>query len=54
MPVTESLTERILCLPLRIGISTAELDVMGRIIAAASPVDLRLANSPRKSTASGA
>jgi hypothetical protein len=54
MPVTESLTERILCLPLRIGISTAELDVMGRIIAAASPVDLRLADSPLQSTAAGA
>ena len=37
MPVTESLTERILCLPLRIGISIAELDAMGKIIATVCP-----------------
>ena len=45
MPVTESLTERILCLPLRIGIATAELDVMGRIIADACPMHLCPADS---------
>ncbi len=38
MPITESLTERILCLPLRIGISIAELDVMGKIIGTLCPV----------------
>jgi len=42
MPVTESLTERIICLPMRIGISLAELEVMSGIVAAACPVEPQL------------